>query len=106
MLDFLEYEEKVGRFWHRLVGDAASSPRFEDAAVSFDEVKGSLPVFFRGLGGDAGLELVAGGARDSDHRLTWRQRIGMERERLDRAERREARILLPATIDLLSQSGT
>ena len=98
MLDFLEYEEKVGRFWHRLVGDAASSPRFEDAAVSFDEVKGSLPIFFRGLGGDAGLELVAGGATDSDHRLTWRQRIGMERERLDRAERHEARILLPATI--------
>ncbi len=98
MLDFLEYEEKVGRFWHRLVGEAASSPRFEDAAVSFDEIEGSLPVFFRAIGGDAGLELVASTARDSGHRLTWRQRIGMERERLDRAERHETRILLPERI--------
>ncbi|MEZ5933038.1 MAG: hypothetical protein R3F54_14005 [Alphaproteobacteria bacterium] len=98
MLDFLEYEEKVGRLWHRLVGEAASFSHFDDAAVGFDEVKGGLPVFFRALGGDAGLELVAGGARDSGHRLNWRQRIGMERERLDRAERHETRILLPEQI--------
>ena len=98
MLDFLEYEEKFGRFWHRLVGEAASSPRFDDAAVRFDEIKGSLPVFFRALCGDVGLELAANTARDSDHRLTWRQRLGMERERLDRAERHETRILLPEAI--------
>ncbi|NJO37715.1 MAG: hypothetical protein HC871_08960 [Rhizobiales bacterium] len=69
MLDFLEYEEKVGRFWHRLVGETASFSRFDDAVVSFATVKGSLPVFFRALGGDAGLELVETGARDSGHRL-------------------------------------
>lgn len=98
MLDFLEYEEKVGRLWHRLVGDATSYPRFEEHAVGFDQVKGSLPVFFRALGGDPGLELVASTARDSDHRLSFRQRIGMERERLERAESNDERILLPPTI--------
>ncbi len=98
MLDFLEYEEKVGRFWHRLVGEAASYPWFEQHAIDFDQVKNSLPVFFRALGGDPGLEIVAGTARDSDHRLSFRQRIGMERERLERAERHDERVLLPPTI--------
>ncbi|MGI9417630.1 MAG: nitric oxide reductase activation protein NorD [Geminicoccaceae bacterium] len=98
MLDFLEYEEKVGRFWHRLVGEVASIPRFEEHAIGFERIEGSLPVFFRALGGDPGLELVASTAHDSDHRLSFRQRIGMERERLDRAERHEERILLPPTI--------
>ena len=95
MLDFLEYEEKFGRFWHRLVGEVASTPRFEEHVVGFDQVKASLPIFFRALGGDPGLELVAGTARDSRHRLSFRQRIGMERERLEGAERHEERILLP-----------
>ncbi len=98
MLDFLEYEEKVGRFWHRLVGDAASYPRFEDCTVSFEQVKGSLPIFFRALGGDPGLDLIANTPRHSNHRLSWRQRIGMEQERLDRAERHDERILLPPDI--------
>ena len=98
MLDFLEYEEKFGRFWHRLVGEVSSTPRFEEHVVGFDQVKGSLPIFFRALGGDPGLELAAGTARDSRHRLSFRQRIGMERERLEGAERHDERILLPPAI--------
>ena len=37
MLDFLELEETVGKFWHRLVGTTASMPRYPDHAVAFDE---------------------------------------------------------------------
>ena len=57
--EFFELEEKVGRFWHRLVGERYSWPRYPEAAVSLDHVRGQLSVFFRGLGGDKGVAITA-----------------------------------------------
>ncbi len=99
MWDFLEPEEKVGRYWHRLVGNAASYPHHPQAAVTLESVRTSLGVFFRGLGGTPGLALMAGSPRDSDHRLRLRQRLGLSRERLELAERSVERVLLPERID-------
>ncbi|MBQ0818777.1 protein norD, partial [Microvirga sp. HBU67558] len=65
MLDFLELEETVGQFWHRLVGRAVTYPRYPELGVSLDEVRGSLPVFFRGLGGETGVQLAGSAARAS-----------------------------------------
>lgn len=101
MLAFLDYEEKVGWLWHRWIGDQTSHPDHPDAAVSFEQMAGSLPIFFRAIGGDPGLELAAGTARHSEHRLRLWQRLGMERERLNQAERNGARVLLPARLALL-----
>ena len=93
-LAFLEYEEQFGRFWHRLVGDQTSYPRFPDAAVSLEVERRRLAVLFRGLGGDPALELAAGTARTSNHRLRLRQKLGMSEERLARAERTGELVLL------------
>ena len=65
MLDFLELEETVGQFWHRLVGRADTYPRHQEHGVALDEVRGPLGVFFRGLGGEAGVQLAGTAARAS-----------------------------------------
>ncbi|ADE14697.1 von Willebrand factor type A [Nitrosococcus halophilus Nc 4] len=98
MWQFLELEEQIGRYWHRLVGQAASYPYHPEAAVTLDSVRASLSVFFRGLGGTPGLELAAGLPQSSGHRLGLRQRLGLDQERLPQAARNPERLLLPAAI--------
>ncbi|MEK0085115.1 nitric oxide reductase activation protein NorD [Benzoatithermus flavus] len=100
-LAFLEFEEQFGRLWHRLVGDRTSHPRFPDAAVALEGERARLAVLFRGLGGDPALEVAAGSARTSGHRLSLRQRLGMDEERLARAERTSELVLLPPVLDCL-----
>ncbi len=104
MLDFLELEETVGRAWHRLVGDAASYRRHPEAGVGLEEVRGALAVFFRGLGGEAGVQLAASAGRTFHHRLTLRQRVGMADERLEQPRRDTGSLFLPARIDLLPEA--
>ncbi|MGE5476776.1 MAG: nitric oxide reductase activation protein NorD, partial [Bacteroidales bacterium] len=97
--ELFEVEERVGRFWHRLVGEKYSWPRFPDAAVGLEQVRNQLAVFFRGLGGDSGVAITAASARTSDHRLTWKQRIGMDDERMVVASRDEVSLALPDSLD-------
>lgn len=105
ILEILDPEEWVGRHWHRLVGGAETYPRHPEAAVTLERVRGSLGVFFRCLGGDKGIELAAAGRKGSEHRLTLRQRLGMETEKMDRAVLDGESLLLPPTIDLFPEAG-
>ncbi|MDE5440961.1 VWA domain-containing protein [Bradyrhizobium sp. CSA207] len=98
MLDFLELEETVGRAWHRLVGGTASYPVHAEQAVSLAEVRGRIAVMFRALGGESGVQIASAGLRRSEHRLGWRQRIGLGDERLDQPGRDAATIFLPDRI--------
>ena len=100
-LAFLEYEEQFGRLWHRLVGERSSLPRFPEAAVALADERRRLAVLFRGMGGDQGLELVAGGPTTSRHRLRLAQKLGMGEERLVGAERTAELVLLPPVLDCL-----
>ena len=70
MLDFLEVEETVGRFWHRWASGAASYPDHPEAAVSLESLRPMLGVFFRAGGGEAGVEVAAIARRGSAHRLS------------------------------------
>ncbi|BAE51746.1 nitric oxide reductase activation protein NorD [Paramagnetospirillum magneticum] len=99
-LSFLELEERVGTLWHRWVGEKASWPSFPEAQVSLDSVRPRLAVFFRGLGGDRGVQIANAAARESGHRLSLRQRIGMETERLVSASRDQSSLSLPPTLAL------
>lgn len=104
MLDFLELEETVGQFWHRLVGRAVSYPRHAENGVSLDEVRPSLAVFFRGLGGEPGVQLAGAASRASSHRLNLLQRIGVSEERLEQPGRDTATLFLPPKIELFPSS--
>jgi len=105
MLDFLELEETVGQFWHRLVGRAVTYPRHPEHGVSLDEVRASLAVFFRGLGGETGVQLAGTAARASSHRLNLLQRLGVTEERLEQPGRDTATLFLPPRIELFPSSA-
>ncbi|MEO5375926.1 MAG: VWA domain-containing protein [Alphaproteobacteria bacterium] len=105
LIEALDLEERVGRFWHRLVGEKATWPTHPEAEVRLDEVRASLAVFFRGVGGDRGIQIVTAGARASGHRLTWKQRIGMDEERLMLARRDSMSLALPGSIAVFAEYG-
>lgn len=104
LLSLLELEERIGEIWHRWVGEKASWPSFPEAQVTLESVRPRLAVFFRGLGGDRGVQIAGAAARDSGHRLSLRQRIGMERERLVSASRDPSSLSLPPTLALFPQA--
>jgi nitric oxide reductase NorD protein len=105
MLDFLELEETVGKFWHRLVGSTTSMPRYPDNAVSFDQLKPILACCFRGFGGEAMVHVSPAHGRTSTHRLRLRQLIGVGEEKVTQASRDLATVLLPPVIDLFPDNS-
>lgn len=98
MWEFWELEEQVGRYWHRLIGEADSYPYHHGAVVTLGSVRAAISVFFRGLGGAPGITLAAGMPQSSGHRLRLRQRLGFDQECLPQAECNAERLLLPASI--------
>lgn len=100
MLDFLELEETVGRFWHRLVGDTASWPRHPGHGVELADILPVLSVCFRGFGGESTVQIAPARARTSRHRLRWRQGVGLGEEKLAQPGRDHATLMLPPEIDL------
>ncbi len=103
MLEWLEFEEKVGRFWHRWASSYSSSyPDHAEAAVSLESVAAPLAVFFRAAGGPAGVAVSSIAARSSSHRLNLRQRLGFEEETLDLSRLDEENLLLPPRIALFN----
>jgi len=98
MLDFLELEETVGRAWHRLVGGTASYPVHAEHAVSLADVRNRIAIMFRAFGGESGVQIASASARQTGHRLGWRQRIGLGDERVDQPGRDAATIFLPDSI--------
>lgn len=99
MLHWLEFEEMVGKAWHRwALSRSASFPHYSSAAVSLESVSGSLAVFFRASGGASGIAVTSAAARVSRHRLSLRQRLGLDEEVLDLARLDEESLLLPPSI--------
>lgn len=98
ILHWIEFEENIGWLWHRLVGEKASYADFPEAAVALTEMRPMLAVLFRGLGGPLSVDLVPTSAAESDHRLTWRQRLGMDAERMTPATLSETALRLPDRI--------
>lgn len=99
LLHLLEPEETVGNLWHRLVGGRGTVAHYPEAAATFDGVAPRLRVFFRGLGGDAGVELKPAIAEISHHRRSRRLRLGARTERIARARFDGDRFSLPDMLD-------
>jgi nitric oxide reductase NorD protein len=101
MWKILELEEQVGWAWHRLVGDRASYASHPEAEVALADIRSMLAVFFRGLGGPSTVELSTAGQTESQHRLTWRQRLGMAAEDITGATLSDTALCLPDRLDIL-----
>lgn len=96
---FWEPEEAVGTLWDSCVDQPDASRRHPAAAVCLARVKGGLGVLFRGLGGESGVEIKAGGENLSRHRRTWRRRLARDAERMETARFDGLTLLLPEKID-------
>lgn len=95
-------EEFVGELWHKLVTRAADKQHAE-AAVSLDEVSKTAAIFFRALGGDAGLNISAAPATRHGARRRWMQRLATSGERVELSWRDGETLRLPERIGLFSE---
>ncbi|PPQ37915.1 nitric oxide reductase NorD protein [Rhodoblastus acidophilus] len=102
---FWEPEEAVGTFWDRAVQKLDAEPRHSEAAVALASVKGSLGVLFRGLGGEAGVEIKACGDEVSEHRRSWRRRLARDTERVKSARFDGVTLFLPRELDVFPDAG-
>lgn len=92
-------EEFVGGLWDKFITYAAyrGCPQ---ARVELKEMEKLAPVFFRALGGDAGLNIRAGTATAHGARRSWMERIAGIGERVELAWTDDTTLHLPASIDL------
>ncbi|WP_052741735.1 nitric oxide reductase activation protein NorD [Kiloniella litopenaei] len=105
IMELIEVEEFVGRQWHKLIANAESYPAFADQAVVLDDVKVLLSVFFRALGGENAIEIAASGTEKSNHRLSLRQKLGIDIEKLARPTLDGRTMMLPDQIALFPQKS-
>jgi nitric oxide reductase NorD protein len=95
-------EEYVGGLWHKLVTCAANQ-RHAEAGVRLDEISKTASIFFRALGGDAGLNLSAAPATRHGARRRWMERIAGSGDKVELAWRDNETLRLPERIDLFPE---
>ncbi len=100
IMELIEVEEFVGRQWHKLISGVESYSSFDEQRVSLEEVRAVLSVFFRGLGGVNGVEIAGAGQEKSEHRLSFRQKLGIDVEKLERPTFDGRTLMLPDRIAL------
>lgn len=90
-------EEQVGALWHRFITRLADQ-QHHHAAVELRDVKNSLAIFFRALGGDSALQVETVDSRSINRRRNWLQRIAGTGYRVELAWRDHNALKLPARI--------
>lgn len=101
-LDLMEPEETVGKIWHDMAHGMGAAPLYPDAAVALDDVRVSLSVLFRGLGGAAGVEMAEAPAQLVQHRRGMQRRLAAERDKAPVASFDGEKLRLPAEINCFS----
>ena len=100
-----EPEETIGKIWHRWASKFdAPDAHFPDAAVLLEDEIGRLAVLFRGLGGEASVELRPAATEHSHHRLSWRRRLGTWAEQVPQASFDGETLRLPDRLDIFAEA--
>src|SRR5574340_1595406 len=95
-------EEFVGSLWDKLITRAAYRG-FPKARVELGQIERIAPVFFRAIGGDAGLTLRAGTATPHGARRSWMERVAGIGDKVELAWRDDATLYLPAALDVFPE---
>lgn len=98
LLDLMEPEETIGNLWHDMAHGMGGDNAYPGAAVKLADVRRSLAVLFRALGGSAGVELGEVPATLVRHRRTLKRKVGAEREKEYVARFDGERLRLPPLI--------
>jgi len=98
----VEIEEHVGSLWHRLITQSTNK-HYPEAAVYLDDVRRSVGVMFRALGGDGALKIESTLATEYIARRTLLQRIAGSNKHVELSWRNESSLNLPACIDVFPE---
>ncbi|MCB1333873.1 MAG: nitric oxide reductase D protein [Roseivivax sp.] len=93
-----EPEETIGKLWHAYASRLDAPSVHDGARVDLSEVGGRLAVLFRGLGGDASVEIKPVAEQTSHHRLSLRRMLGTWAETAPRASFDGAALRLPQSL--------
>jgi nitric oxide reductase NorD protein len=105
LLDLMEPEETVGNLWHDMASGMGTATIYPDAAVMLSDIRPSLAVLFRALGGNAGVEMSEAPATLVSHRRDLKRKIGTEREKQWIASFDGERLRLPPVIAAFPDTG-
>ncbi|WP_420477262.1 nitric oxide reductase activation protein NorD [Noviherbaspirillum sp. ST9] len=97
-------EEFVGGLWDKLITRTAYRG-FPKARVELKDIEKLAPIFFRALGGDAGLNIRSGTATAHGARRSWMERVAGIGEKTELAWTDDATLHLPASIDLYPEQA-
>ncbi len=104
-LDLMEPEETVGKLWHDMAEGMGADRSYPEAAVTLREVRTSLAVLFRALGGPVGVELLEAPAQLVQHRRTLRRRVAVERDKTYIASFDGSGLRLPPLVDYFPETS-
>lgn len=90
-------EEFVGKIWDRFITNSADT-HYSEAIVRLDDIRHSIGIFFRALGGEAGLRVENATDLDSHARRSILQRIAGTGKKTQYAWRDEETLRLPDSI--------
>ena len=105
ILEIFEPEELIGKFWAKRISGQTSYHHYTENAVKFEDISQALKIYFRALGGDAGLELSAAIAKSKSHRLSLKMKIAMDEEKLEDASIDDENLILPSNIDFFDDKN-
>lgn len=92
-------EEFVGGLWDKLITRTAYRG-FPQARVELKEMEKIAPIFFRALGGDAGLNVRSGNATEHGAQRRWLERVAGIGDKVELAWSDDSTLYLPAAIDV------
>ncbi|VAW68330.1 Nitric oxide reductase activation protein NorD [hydrothermal vent metagenome] len=95
----VEFEEHVGKAWHRLVTSSASK-RYPQAAVNLKQMNRRLSIFFRAMGGNAAMKVGVSQATENAAQRNWLQRLAGSEQKIEMGWYDQEALYLPAKIDL------
>lgn len=104
-LDLMDPEEAVGNLWHDYASDMGAQPSFPEAAVQLSDIRPSLVLLFRALGGDASVEIGEAPAVRSHHRQSVMRKLGNRGELLFLPRFDGERLGLPPVMDAFPEQA-
>ena len=102
--DFWEFEEHVGEFWDKLI-NRASNTHYPDEVIYLHDIKKSLGIIFRAMGGDTSLGLEASSANEHHARKGILQRLGGSENKVELSWQDESALRLPYKLDIFPQKS-
>lgn len=104
-LDLMDPEEAIGNLWHDYASNMGAQPRFPEAAVQLSDIRPSLVLLFRALGGDASVEIGETPAVRSLHRQSMTRKLGNRGELLFLPRFDGERLGLPPVMDAFPEQA-